>query len=70
VELSELDHLEISGHTFEEMHLDHRGEFWLCDIVVDGVKRTWIEPSENVYHMNNREFENYMKAQSLGAPHG
>ena len=66
----DLDSLELSGHSFGRLHLDKRFDCYFCDMEVDGHDVSWIEPVENVLHLGfgTEQFENYMKAQALGAP--
>ena len=68
MDLRELDRKEIQGHVIDQLHIDHRGDFYACEAYVDGVLRRWYEPAENVHDLNSKDFDTYLRAQSLGAP--
>jgi hypothetical protein len=73
VELSELDQLEISGHSFDIITLEKRYDFWFCDMAVDGVHHMpFHERHEDIVNRGIRpysqEFEVHMKAQAMMSP--
>ena len=68
MDLRELDRREIANHKLDQLHVDHRGDFYACEVYVDGVLRRWYEPAANVADLNGPDFENYLLAQALGAP--
>jgi hypothetical protein len=66
----DIDRLEIADHRFDQINLEKFADFYVCRMVVDGTKVKWIEPAANLWEFNygSPEFENYLKAQALGAP--
>jgi hypothetical protein len=58
---------ELSGHTFELLGLERRGEFWLAQFAVDGRKyEPFYDPYVNSLEMDESAFMSHLKSQSLG----
>ena len=67
--LAELSRYEIEGHNFHRIRLEKQFDWWVCQYVIDGVKREeFLEPASNVASLSSDDFETYMKAQSLAMP--
>lgn len=58
---------ELGNHYFEMIKLERRGEMWLAQFAIDGVKYpAFYEPHINVVEMDEDTFLKHMKSQSLG----
>ena len=57
---------ELAGHRFEIRHLEKIGEQWYAKFAIDGRDYpAFFEPEENVHHMREPEFLDYMRSQAL-----
>jgi hypothetical protein len=57
---------ELVGHRFEILRLESMGEQWYAQFAVDGRPNPpFFVPKSNVFHMQEDEFLEYMKCQSL-----
>jgi hypothetical protein len=73
LDLQAIDAFETRSHSFVIRKLEKVYDFWICQMVVDGVPRKeFIEPHQNIVEAGLRpysyEFERYMQSQSLSMP--